>query len=250
MLDKFYEWWYMVAARRAAGGGQPEPPLEKVGGKGGHIMRWRVIAVAVPFVAVGLVTAVVLAQLGDTQTASGTVNVSTTSADLYICEPDSTTGPECGSDDSGADEAVFETLEDIRPAQTREWDVRLKNVGTEDWLVSAVTVTIVETIDPGADCADDALQAVEYTNYPLEGSTPGVVVLGKNGDPFNDNPDPDLPEVEGFPFFATYWLMSTTTIKVAPGDYEDVRLQLQLAGAGTENCDGNQWNVSWQFTVQ
>ncbi len=98
--------------------------------------RGMFVAVLVVALAGAVSAGIVLAQLGDTQTASGTINATTTSADLYICEPDSTPGPACGSDDSGADETVFETLEDIRPGDRVEWAVRLQNVGVVDWLVT------------------------------------------------------------------------------------------------------------------
>ena len=218
-------------------------------------MRWRLIAIAASLVAAGALGAVVFAQLGDTQTSSGTINVSTTSADLYICEPDSTPGPDCGSDDSGADETVFETLEDMLPADRVQWDIRLKNVGTEHWIVTAggqfdpVTfdppVTVVETLDPGDDCPDGAL------GEPFPTS---VTVLGKNGDELNDNIVVDSPQhVPGATFFLRESLFPSQSnrvqIIVAPGEYEDLRLRLELDAAGTENCDGNEWSVSWELTV-
>ncbi len=213
-------------------------------------MRRRLIVIAASLVAAGTLGAVVYAQLGATQTASGTVNVSTTSADLYICEPDSTPGPDCGSDDAGADEMVFETLEDMRPGDRIEWDIRLKNVGTQDWLVTDVTLEILESVDPGADCPDDALQPPEIPSVPFVGGTPieiGIFILGKNGDGRNDNPF-GIPGVPVFQFDRSFPEV-VVSIKVAAGDYEDVRLELVMGGAGTENCDGNEWNVSWEFTV-
>jgi hypothetical protein len=212
-------------------------------------MKWRLLAVAASVVAIAALSAVAFAQLGDTQTASGTINVSTTSADLYICEPDSTLGPDCGSDDSGADETVFETLEDMLPADRAQWDIRLKNVGTEDWIVTAGgqfdPVTVVETLDPGDDCPDGVL------GEPFPTS---VTVLGKDGDELNDNILVDSPQhVPGAAIFVRESLFPSQSnrvqIKVAPGDYEDLRLRLELDTAGTENCGGNEWNVSWEFVV-
>ncbi len=212
-------------------------------------MRWRFIAVAASLIAAGALGAAVFAQLGDTQTSSGTNNVSTTSPDLYICEPDSTPGPDCGSDDSGADETVFETLEDMLPADRVQWDIRLKNVGTEDWIVTAGgqfdTVTVVETLDPGDDCPDGALG----DPFPTT-----VKVLGKDGDELNDNIVVDSPQhVPGAAIFVRESLFPSQSnrvqIIVAPGDYEDLRLRLELDAAGTENCDGNEWSVSCEFTV-
>jgi len=205
---------------------------------------------------------VVLAQLTDSQTASGTVTVSSTAADLYICEPNSTPGPDCGSDDSGADEAIFETLENIRPGGVVEWDIRIKNTGTQDFLVTGAPVTIVETADPGGDCPDNALQPVQF-QFQFPPAVPGVLLLGKAGDPVNDNP----AGLIGVPSFTyeSFGSIFSRNIKVAAGDYEDLRLRLQLPVSivpgpsptafpaptpiSTENCAGNEWNVSWVLTV-
>ncbi len=206
----------------------------------------RFITVAVALSAVGFLGGVVFAQLGDTQTASGTVNVTTSaSADLYICEPDSTPGPDCGSDDSGGDESVFETFEDMLPGDVVKWDIRFKNVGTEHLLVTKggqwEPETVVETLDPGNDCPDGALRGPFPTS---------VTVLGKNGDEVNDNIRDSLSGVTVFLRESLFPSQSSRVhIKIAPGDYEDLRLRLELGAAGTEHCDGNEWNVSWDFTV-
>lgn len=206
-------------------------------------MHLRLIGVAAALVLAGALGALVYAQLGGTQTASGSVNVTTTSADLYICEPDATPGPVCGSDDSGADETVFETLEDIRPGETVQWDLRLKNVGTEDWIVTGVTLDLVETVDPGGDCPDESLGPLSV-GFP--GFAPGVSTLGKAGDDLNDNAQIGQPF---FPRESEADPLRAVSVIVAAGDYEDVRLRLRLDQSGTENCDGNEWTASWQFTV-
>ncbi len=232
----------------------------------------------VSLVVAAAVIAVVLAQFSDSQTASGTVTVSSTAADLYICEPDSTVGPDCGSDDSGADEAVFETLENIRPGEVATWDIRIKNTGTEDFLVTSASLDVVEALDPGGDCPDDALQD---GRHPITGQESpqsfsgfpavGVFVLGKNGDDLNDN-----STNFGIPMFhrelSTFSFPQYVNVKVAAGDYEDLRLRLALplgspfptpfpfpsptpfpgtpTPAGSiEGCAGNEWNVSWVLTV-
>lgn len=184
------------------------------------------------------------AALGDTQSASGSVNVSTTSADLYICEPGNAAGPACGSDDNDGNEAIFESLEDLRPGQTAQWDVRLKNVGTVPFMVTGVTLTTAENNDPGSDCPEGSLTSSgpsdSYYNYPY-----GISLLGKNGDPANDNPynNNDIPAFSGETDYQGYGIL------IAPGDYEDVRLRLRLQLQNTANCDGNAWNVAWNFTV-
>ena len=227
-------------------------------------MRWKLGFTAGILLAGGALAGVVFAQLGDSQTATGTLNVTTTSADLYLCDPNNVAGPACGSDDSLADETVFETLEDMLPGDLAQWDLRLKNVGTRDWWVTGVSLNILETTDPGpgatGDCPDGALHA----ERDLHG---GLTVLGKliaiaigtgdeTGTPLvydetNDNVFTSAPP--GLPAFIqdSRFLLQLPNmhVRVASGDHEDVRLRLQLDTAGTENCDANQWEVSWQFTV-
>jgi len=242
-------------------------------------MRKRLIFVAVALVGVGAVAAVVFAQFTDTQSASGTITVSSTAADLYICEPDSTPGPDCGSDDSGADEAVFETLENIRPGEVVTWDIRIKNTGTEDFVLTGAALNIAEAVDPDADCPDNALQD---GRHPITGQESpqsftafpgvGVFVLGKSGDDLNDNPS----NLFGVPMFhrelSVFFFPQFVNIKVAAGDYEDLRLRLELPlsigpststpspfpsptpptptpGGTIEGCAGNEWNVAWVFIV-
>ena len=203
-------------------------------------MKWRsLLALTGGLVAAAALLGVAVAVLTDSQTATGTITATSTSADLYICEP-GVPGPACGSDDSGADEIVFETIEDISPGETVEWDIRLQNVGTTDWILSDVTVTIVETLDPGSDCPDAAL--VTGRDQINVNSSAGAFILGKAGDVFNDNPAP------GGSFFLMAWgTNSPRGVFVAAGDYEDIRLRIELPTAGTENCDGNEWSLTYVF---
>ena len=197
------------------------------------------IAISLSALLVFAVTAaVVIAQLADVQTASGNVSVTSTSADLYICEPGTATPPGCGSDDNGGDEAIFETLEDIRPGQIVWYDIRMKNIGDVTWTVMNVTLTITETSDPGGDCPDDALG-------------PGVAIFMQTPYPSQAGVYPHYTDaVPGAPVFRR-WSSTTYTgaIKASPSGYNDVSLALQLSATGTENCDGNVWNVSWVWTV-
>lgn len=197
---------------------------------------------AASLVAVGVIAGLALAQLSDSQTAAGTVNVTSTSADLYICEPGTIPGPACGPDDSGADETVFETLEDIRPGETVLWDIRLTNVGSDDWTLSNAAPAVTEIADPGNDCPDSALKLGR--NPADYDSNAGAFILGKNGDSINDNPLP------GASFFLRRWNASETrAVRVVAGDYEDVRLSIELITTGTEDCDGNEWSLTYTFEV-
>ena len=204
-------------------------------------MRWGLILIAGFALVSGTLAGLVFANFGDTQTASGGVNVTTTSADLYICEPGGTIGPDCGADDSEADEIIFETIEDLLPLESASWDIRLKNVGSEPWIVSSAGARKVETVDLGDDCSDNLLRFLGQQ---------GVLILGKEGDTVNDN-----PIESGFTRFGRIddpggGSESYVNIKVAPADYEDIRLQVFLPGGpDTEGCDDNEWNVFWEFSV-
>ncbi len=211
--------------------------------------RGMFVAVLLVAVAGAVSAGIVLAQLGDTQTASGTVNVTTVSSDLYICEPNGTPGPACGSDDNGDDEAIFETLENLRPGDLIQWDIRLTNIGPEDWTVTNVSLSINETVDPGSDCPSTALTKGNHSSTG-EGSREGVFVLGKAGDDLNDN------SIGGSGDFLRELNPSAGasrfigTIRVAVGDYEDLRLRLRLLSSiAVAGCDGNEWNVNWVFDV-
>ena len=185
----------------------------------------------------------VYAQLADTQTASGSVNATTTSADLYICEPGATPGPGCGSDDNGADEAIFEGLENIRPDETVSWDIRLLNVGSVNLIITGVNPNIVETVDPGADCRDVPGDSALTLGVKPNGddSLGGVFILGKNGDSINDN------GAGAVKFRRETASDDRRSINIAPGDFEDVRLRLRLINSDAANCEGNEWDVSWVF---
>ena len=207
-------------------------------------MKWRTIfALAGGLTVFAAFVGIVVAQLTDTQTATGTITATSTSADLYICEP-GVPGPACGTDDSGADEIVFETIEDISPGEVIQWDLRLVNTGPVDFLISQTTLlTVTELTDPGSDCPDGVL-----VKGPLpsgSGSDFGIFVLGKAGDDLNDNPQGVLGASPHLNESGTY----VGNIKIAAGDYEDVRLRLQLSVANTDNCDGNEWTVTYDIVV-
>ena len=201
-----------------------------------------IVAVTIGIGTIAGVASAQLAQLGNSQTASGFVSVIDTSVDLYICEPGDKRGPECGSDDNDGDEFVFENLEDIKPGDLVEWDIRLKNVGNDSLIISDVTLNIREVLDPGDNCPDDALHAVDLGFGPR-----ALRILGKDGDTVNDNPTrEDFPQ---FPVVDPVTAVVLYNIRIAAGDYEDVRIGISMAGSGTERCDGNIWRVFWKITA-
>jgi hypothetical protein len=204
-------------------------------------MKRAVIFVGVAALAIGVTAAVVLAQFTDEQQSAGAVTVAGPGAiDLYICEPGPqgqppVPGPSCGPDDNGtsngpagADEAIFETIEDLTPDDTTQWDIRVRNNGTLAWDLTGHDIAFTETDDPGNDC--NRVPTLEPR------------ILGKAGDPVNDN---------HAGFFAGWMYIEGQfagyVVHVDPGDYEDIRLRVTIpANAGNE-CIDNAWdlNVGW-----
>jgi len=219
------------------------------------LQQWRFIITVGIASAMALTAGVILAQVMiDEQTAEGGVNAFTVtvegSADLYICEPGTIAGPDCGADDNGADEVVFEGNEDIRPGEQISWDIRLKNVGTIDWVIREVRFLVSETNDPDSDCSADLLRE---GNRPTgnTSSKGGVFILGKDGDRINDNDDfPEVADGSARQFATETIGLGFLPIVVAVDDYEDVRLRLEFAGLNfvdTLRCSGNEWSVQWEF---
>lgn len=208
-------------------------------------MLLKLSTVCIAVVAAAAIGAVVFAQLSDTQTASGEVNVTTTSPDLYICEPDPYQVHTCGPDDSGADETVFESLENVARGERVGYPIRLRNTGTNALTVTAAVLGVAETADPGADCPNGALVAGRNNSNQISPNTNSAGAF-RQADPGNDDPPPG----SGIPAFAPYFTGAPDlAIFIEPNQAEDVLLYLQLSGDSTENCDGNVWNVSWQFDV-
>lgn len=115
------------------------------------MQRTSLILVAV--IALGALTLGIVLAFSDTRTATGSVNATAGSTDLYICEGSRTQpGPQCVQDDMGADEDIFEGLEDLLPGRVSHWDIRIKNVGTTAWDVLTAAPQITIASDPGGDC--------------------------------------------------------------------------------------------------
>jgi len=200
------------------------------------------IALMIALVAVfpAVVAGVAFALFSDQHVASGAVGMATADdVDLYICEPGSTPGPDCGPDDSGGDEAVWETTEELLPGHDATWDIRLRNVGSYAWDTGPPTVTITETADPGGDCSE--VPSVE------------AKILGKAGDPENDNPWHSTT-------WPPYWYCvegdlraeedgKCYVVHVEPGDYEDIRLHAAASSAWGNECSESAWSIELDWTV-
>ena len=171
----------------------------------------------------------------DTQTASGTVTVSSTQDELYICDVTGVTDPRlppeappaafnwCVGDDSGPDETILETDEALTPNSAASWDFYLVNIGTADWDITQLTTTITETVDPGADCTNEPV--VLLSNLSGGGHTPGT------------EPYPGSPVISG-------------EVAHAPaGGALFMRINASLPGSLPAECQGNAWDIVLQFDV-
>ena len=213
-------------------------------------MRWKVLTILVVLTLAGALGAgIVMGQVFQTsQQTSGPVSTASSEApSLYICEPDSTAGPECGSDDSGADEAIFETDEGLWPSVTAIWDIRLRNVDIYNWDISGATGTWEKISDPGNDCAITPVLSLS--------------VLGNAGGGKNDNHVSGSAcdrEVEVPPMFCSEQqvccgLVSCSyckgTVHIAPGDYEDMRIRVRLPEDAPDECVDTAWALSIQWDI-
>lgn len=203
-------------------------------------MRWRILVTVLLFGA----AAALGATLGlatpwtDTQTSSGQVNVVSAYPELlYICEPAGPDPEPCPGDDSGADEIIFEGLEDLIPGHTASYDVRLRNISDEgdanvDWDISALSIDITEVVDPGDDCDTVPTAWLEVTSA-------------------NDNHDSADPPIPGSPiFWGAQCGSHLCIVHVAPGEHEDMRALAELPLDTPTECEGNAWDISIQPTVQ
>ena len=163
-------------------------------------MKLRLMATLIGFAVVGgLAGGVVMALWTGSQTASGSINATSGSADLHICEPNpAPSNPDCGNDDSGQDETIFEGLENLTPGDEVFGDMRLRNTGGNGWYVLAATTTVTEVSDPGNDC-----DMVPTTQIWLRGK----YLTGLGWDPCNNNvsstaSNPPSGELQAFNWYA------------------------------------------------
>ncbi len=207
-------------------------------------MKWKFLAgLCVTFIALGTVASIVLAQWTDTQNTTGAVNVTTESAELYICE---TGGADCAVDDSGADEIIFEGVEDLYPGSTATYDFRLRNIGTLSWDVTSVTHGFTETSDPGTDCNDEP--TVYFTVIDCNGNHFYGCTTSANPPPLPRFRKDDLGGC-GCTIVPTaeYW---QGNVHVEPGENEDMRAYVTLPSNAAVECQDNVWDLSvdWEVT--
>lgn len=141
----------------------------------------------------------------DSQTTSGGVNATSAIVDLYICEASSNVpGPPCASDDSGADEVLFEGLENLLPGQSAQVNTRLLNTGPNPWDILSGSPQISIASDPTADCNELLKASVAVTPKQGFGFSPKALdfdpttqrIYVANGGPTTTNPG-DLAVLDG-----------------------------------------------------
>ncbi len=201
----------------------------------------------VALAAVGLTVSVVLGVWTGTQTASGTVNATTASPDLYLCEPESE-GIGCGPDDSGADEIIFEGLEDLLPSSFTSASLRLRNIGANPLDVLSAEPVVAETADPGADCdvtPDVVIRVLGKVPYVTDywgsvNDNHGVAFANATGvQPFaRALDDPRYASYSGY----------GVAVHIAAGDYEDFVVDVILLATTPDACEENVWDITiaWQ----
>lgn len=179
----------------------------------------------------------------DSQNTFGEIQVTSGSADLYVCEPTGTSGdPICPGDDSGADEIIFEGDEDMVPFSVRNWDLRLVNNGDLAWDVHEIIFTLNEVADPNSDC--DVLPTGQQTGFfDAPPGFPTLIALAPDAD--------DHTSAGGGRYTPPFEFMpNNTRVHVAPGDYEDIRIASAMPGSLPTSCRGNVWSMSFSLVVE
>jgi hypothetical protein len=212
-------------------------------------MKWRIAGVVTVLAAAGLTVSVALGVWGGTQTASGTVNATTDSPDLYLCEP-AETGVGCGPDDSGADEIIFEGLEDMLPSSAASSRLRLRNAGANPMDVLSAVPAVAEVADPDNDC-----EAVPDALIRVLGKIPYVTNLWQNvydnhGNEFADAQGLQIfPRAIGDPQYLRDDPWHGTAVHIEPGDYEDFRVEVILLTTLPAACEENVWDITIAWNV-
>ncbi len=216
-------------------------------------MRWRLISIVVALAAVGLMVSVVLGVWTGTQTASGTVNATTSSPDLYLCEAEGE-GIGCGQDDSGPNEIIFEGLEDLLPGSFASSNLRLRNIGANPLDVVSVEPVVTETADPGNDCEvtpEVKIGVLGQVPYPAEVRFPHLTPS------INDNHGSQFANANGLQLFVRavddpLYINERgfgMAVHIDAGDYEDFRVDVILLTSAPDACEENVWDITIAWDV-
>lgn len=229
----------------------------------------RLLTVFVVVAAAAGVLSVAWAQFFTTHQATGQVSSASAPVDVsYICEPaGTTTSPICPTDDSGADEFIFETNEQTLPGTVRWWKLRIRNVHTDPWDILSISSSWSKISDPSGICnqfpVDVRYNGPSQTTIMGSGQGPGITILGTgpNTSPGNVYREPvegiyyssitndDHTPVAGSAAFLGLD-SGTRSIHLAPGGYEDLLLGIGLPTTTPPQCVNNVWAVTLNFDVQ
>ena len=211
-------------------------------------MKWRIAAAVGVLGALGLTTSAVFGVWTGGQTASGAVNATSVSPDLYLCEPESG-GVECGPDDSGPDELIFEGLENLLPSSYASSTLRLRNVGTNPLDVLSAVPAVAEAADPGSDCS-----VMPDVIVRVLGKVPYVTSLWQS---VNDNHGVEFASAAGLQSFVralddprySQSLGYGMAVHIAAGDYEDFQVDVILPATAPDACEDNEWDIAIPWEV-
>ncbi len=209
-------------------------------------MRWRIVIVLAVLASLGVMVPVVWGIWTATRTAGGAVTATTVAApNLYLCEPDA---GGCGQDDSGADEVIFEGLENLLPNTFAFDSLRLRNVGSQSLDIVRAVTTISEASDPGGDCSFLPTVRIGLAALGLIGPIPPEIA--------DDHPL-DFAQSQGLQSFARAvddprygsFPGSSLAVHIAAGEHEDFRIQVLMPGNAPGGCEDNGWNISISWEV-
>jgi hypothetical protein len=208
--------------------------------EGGDMVRRIILVAGTVAVTAAITSLVVISAAGwtDEQQATGTISVSATTPDLLaICEWNGALPEPCpNGDDSGDDEIVWETDENLLPGSGIVND-HIRLVGrapSVQWDVTRMEHTFTEVA--GTDVADDCFLFPRMTIYDQEGhhgfSNNSVVYDVETGSGFNS------------------WPPGSAPLHVSGLAVEDMFFDVQIPASFPVQCQGVEWDVSIQFTAE
>lgn len=187
------------------------------------------------------VTAVAMAIFTDLQQSSGVLSLAEAGDESVIYISDCGEGIDCfSSDDSGANEIIFEGDESLIPGSTSIWGISIQNrsgspVDIPDFTAAAVFVEFLEVVDPSNSCSvlpDETW--VEITTGPAftgdDDTDLGRFSIFTNGYGIEGTGSPVIPHLEPFDF-AFFHIRFSVPINVGPG------------------CQGVEWSMVIHWTA-
>jgi len=195
-----------------------------------------------------------------TQTTSGSVNATSSSVDLYICEPNAdpaNTG--CGPDDSDADETIFEGTENLLPGSIVWAPVRLRNVGSSALDITGFDASVEKVSDPGNDCPQRPTATPRMLGKWWVNPNDHKYHYGCSPGAGNDNhyygQTYELPTFYGTTMNGAVKQddcpnSSEYGVHIATGDYEDMAVEVRLPLNELPSCEDVVWSITVSWYVR